>query len=275
MDPDEGGGTPPRRSHRIQNLDPLPFIPPNNDNNVVPMPTTARNDTPSTVQLEEASMSQYHNKITTNPNPIAPNFNSTNYLFHGPVNDDNSTIASTLILPPLPSSSSTNDLPEETFRISPATNSSPNHHSDAHQNCLLLMQSLSPSIHHTPTIPPHMIQLQPLQHNTNISQANRPPSLTSTITPVQSHVSATQFNQLQSTMLQLQHDMNTFQCTVAHQTTDIHQDMAQINCQLQATRDDMRNAVTTAIVEAMKSLQLPYSANQQPHNFIMFGSHVV
>ena len=234
MDPDEGGGSPPRRSRRVQQLDPLPFPNATNDNNTI---TTA------SITPEDASASQYPVQQSTQL-PFAHAYHQPIRSFdHSQPQDDNSTIASGIIIPPLPSSTSMTsaDPPEEQFRFQPPHGT----------------QS-EPIQHRSHIIPPPVIQLatdtQDQAQHVHLQQS---PDSSVLSTTQQQFVTTTQFAQLNHRVQQLQSNLETFQTTVNHQTTDMHRNISNINRQLQAHQSTIQN---TELFEYIVKFKTPFFA---------------
>ena len=152
MDPEEGGGEPPptRRSRRVQNLNPLPATDPN------AIPT---NDS-VTVCVDDASASQYEPRYNPSVYQSLPLPHTSVPIARTPPTvqneDDMSTIASVLMLPPLPSSSSMSDPPEQTFGLSTSTRSV---HSEPRPTRSHHAQPSNITPHYHPALPPQTIQL--------------------------------------------------------------------------------------------------------------------
>ena len=214
MDPDEERGTPPRRrSRRIQHLHPTPET----TNNAI-----ANQPFDNSQTSEHAS--QY----------------GTANLQIDPEPSDSSTITSVLILPPLPDNTINSiDPPEDPI--------------DVHSNRTMSSQSSRQLQPPTSRNPPNNISIFPAY-----SPTLTPPSATqnqtpsnSTITAISQHAMMEDYVKLQTTVTQMQQNMNTINLNMQHLDTKTNE--------IQSTLDNVNNHlqtnITTAVMEAMRQFQ--------------------
>ena len=220
MDPDEERGTPPRRrSRRIQHLHPTPET----TNNAI-----ANQPFDNSQTSEHAS--QY----------------GTANLQIDPKPSDSSTITSVLILPPLPDNTINSiDPPEDPI--------------DVHSNRTMSSQSSRQLQPPTSRNPPNNISIFPAY-----SPTLTPPSATqnqtpsnSTITAISQHAMMEDYVKLQTTVTQMQQNMNTINLNMQHLDTKTNE--------IQSTLDNVNNHlqtnITTAVMEAMRQFQAITTAN--------------
>ena len=205
MDPDEGGGAPPRRSRRIQQLNPLS--------------SDTANDTHSTTTavLEDASASQYH-VPTPYPTTYAFSPNSQHssqfhhhhpYLSHASNDDDTSTIATNAV----PTTQHSSGLSSGTPSDPPEQNTQVQSHHSVH--------STVSNPYRSPSSPSFPVSIQLPHRSASVSSQ-----------PHLHYITTQQFNQLQDIVQNLRTNLQDFQSTAHQQSTNIHRDMAHLNHQM-------------------------------------------
>ena len=208
MDPDEGGGTPPRRSRRIQALGPMPQSSPSLQN------THNDNQTSTgSVRVSEASLSQYDSAHNTH--------------------DPNSSL---VVIPPNTSSNTitSSDPPEDHTGISYQTQSA--------------NPSISSSSTPYETNLPRSIDVNSSVHPPFFQPNNQTTTSLSTHTPSSSkYVPINEFNALKTTVDRLENNMDYFNTTlhdINAQNATLQQTLDNVNNNIQ---HQITNAVVKAM----------------------------